>query len=52
MVIGNMLPKTKELWENRYPCGNGGWVHYRVENDNELFDIQKFICIKKKPKLK
>lgn len=47
-----MLPKTKELWENRYPCGNGGWVHYRVENDNELFDIQKFICIKKKPKLK
>ena len=46
--LDNMLPKTKELWENRYPCGDGGWVHYRVENDNELLDIQKFIRIKKK----
>lgn len=49
-VLGHMLPKTKELWENRYPCGDGGWIHYRVENDDELLDIQKLICIKKKPK--
>lgn len=43
--LNNMLPKTKELWENRYPCGDGGWVHYRLEDDNELLDIQKLIRI-------
>ena len=48
--LDNMLPKTKELWENRYLCGDGGWIHYRVENDNELPDIEKLICVKKKPK--
>lgn len=48
--LNNMLTKTKELWENRYPCGDGGWMHYRLESDDELLDIQKLICIKKKPK--
>ena len=50
--LDNMLPKTKELWGNRYPCGDGGWVHYPLKNDNELLDIEKFICVKKKPKQK
>ncbi|WP_088228325.1 DUF3788 domain-containing protein [Desulfosporosinus sp. FKB] len=50
--LNNMLPKTKELWENRYPCGEGGWVHYRLEDDNELLDIQKLINIKRKIKHK
>lgn len=45
--LNNMLPKTKELWKNRYPCGDGGWIHYRLEDNNELLDIQKLICIKK-----
>lgn len=48
--LDNMLSKTKDLWKRRYPCGDGGWIHYRVENDNEMIDIQKLICIKKKPK--
>lgn len=48
--LDNMLPKTKTLWEKRYPCGEGGWIHYPVENDHELQDIQKLIYIKKKPK--
>lgn len=48
-AFSSLLPKTKELWENRYPCGDGGWVHYRVESDQELSDIFKLICIKKKP---
>jgi hypothetical protein len=44
-----MLPKTRQLWENRYPCGEGGWLHYRVETGNELNDVKKLIAIKKKP---
>ena len=42
--------KARELWANRYPCGeNGGWIHYRVLNDEDLADIYKFIYAKKKP---
>lgn len=43
-----MLPKTQELWHNRYPCGEtGGWVHYRVLNEPELRDVLVLIGIKK-----
>lgn len=44
----DMLPKTQELWHNRYPCGEtGGWVHYRVLNEPELRDVLMLIDIKK-----
>jgi hypothetical protein len=42
-------PKTKELWEHRYPCGEGGWLHYRVSNTQECEDIKELIKIKKNP---
>lgn len=48
--LPQMLPRTKEFWESRYPCGDGGWIHYQVLNDDELQDIKKLISIKKKPK--
>jgi hypothetical protein len=48
-VLENFLPKSKELWEHRYPCGDGGWMHYRVMNEAEVNDIIRFIEIKKKP---
>jgi len=48
--LDNMLYKTKDLWKNRYPCGDGGWIHYRVENNDELIDVEKLISIKKRPK--
>ena len=48
--LGELSQNAQELWENRYPCGdNGGWVHYRILNDEELRDIYKFIGAKKKP---
>lgn len=47
--LKDFLPKTKKLWEERYPCGNGGWVHYRALSDKELIDIVKLIEIKQKP---
>jgi len=47
--LKDFLPKTKKLWEERYPCGAGGWIHYRVLAEDELTDILKLIAIKKKP---
>jgi len=42
------LPKTKKVWDNRYPCGKGGWIHYRISNDKEIIDIIQIIAIKQK----
>jgi hypothetical protein len=42
----------KEYWENKYPCGNGGWIHYRVINKKHLKDIGIFLCIKTKKEIK
>ena len=37
----------KEYWKNRYPCGkNGGWIHYRIINKNQLKDLGLFLSIK------
>lgn len=50
-IIDTMLPETKVLWENRYPCGKiGGWIHYSVSNDKELKDIIQLLSVKVKPK--
>jgi hypothetical protein len=52
-AISDYSPKARELWKNRYPCGeNGGWVHYRVLSNDDLNDIFRFIHAKKKPVLK
>lgn len=49
-VLPSLLPKTRELWENRYPCGeHGGWLHYRALADEELTDLFKLINIRKNP---
>lgn len=48
-ILESLLPKTKQMWEERYPCGEGGWVNYRILNDQELMDVLILIAIKKKP---
>lgn len=49
-VLPSLSQKAKELWQNRYPCGQqGGWIHYRVTDIDELSDIFELVKIKKKP---
>lgn len=48
-VISSLLPATQEYWNNRYPCGDGGWLHYRVFNKEEIEDIKLLIGFKQKP---
>jgi hypothetical protein len=43
-----LSPKGIELWQNRYPCGSlGGWIHYRVSDQNDLMDVIELIKVKK-----
>lgn len=37
---------TKELIDNRYPCGNGGWIHYQVKSIEYLTDIKTLLQMK------
>jgi hypothetical protein len=47
-TLPGLSRKAQELWQNRYPCGTqGGWVHYRVTDADDLNDIFELIKIKK-----
>lgn len=37
---------TRHIIDNKYPCGDGGWIHYRVVNGEHLEDIQRLLAVK------
>lgn len=45
-IYDGALPKTKELIDHKYPCGSGGWIHYRVLDEQQVEDVCKMLRIK------
>lgn len=45
-VYHELLPYTKEYIDNKYPCGSGGWIQYRVINQEHLEDLKKMLLVK------
>ncbi len=39
-----------KVWENRYPCGKGGWMWYRVTNEGQIDEVRLLLNSKIKPK--
>lgn len=37
---------TKGYIDNKYPCGDGGWIHYRVNCLENFDDIKKLLAVK------
>lgn len=37
---------TKKIIDDRYPCGEGGWIHYRVLTEQHLIDIKNLLQLK------
>ncbi|WP_294149518.1 DUF3788 domain-containing protein [uncultured Clostridium sp.] len=37
---------TQEYIDNQYPCGDGGWIQYRVTCREHFDDIQKILSAK------
>lgn len=37
---------AKDLWEKKYPCSGGGWLHFRVTTNEQLAMLQMMICAK------
>ena len=49
-IEGSLQEYSLDIWENRYPCENGGWLNYRVLSALHLEDVKKIIDIKTKSK--
>ena len=46
-TIYNQLQKyTQEHIDNKYPCGDGGWIHYRVTCKEHFDDIKILLSVK------
>ena len=46
-TIYNQLQKyTQEYIDNKYLCGDGGWIHYRVTGKEHFNDIKKLLSVK------
>lgn len=37
---------AKSIWDNKYPCGSGGWLNYRITRKEQLQDLLKILDIK------
>lgn len=45
-VYSQLQKYTQEYIDCRYPCGDGGWIQYRITDKEHLSDIQKLLSLK------
>ncbi len=45
-LSGQLLDYTQSCIDNKYPCGDGGWIHYRVTRREHFEDIKKILAVK------
>ena len=46
-VYGQLSAYAQHHIDHKYPCGDGGWIHYRVSCQAHLTDIQTLLSLKK-----
>ena len=51
-VFDDLADYAKQVWEDKYPCGGGGWIQFRVLNREQLQDLMKIIHAKATVKAK
>lgn len=45
-VYADLQPYTHAYIDGKYPCGDGGWIHYRVLEKEHLADILALLKVK------
>ena len=50
LVYENLTDYAKEVCDHRYPCGEGGWLTYRVLLPVQLDDAKKLLTAKMESK--
>lgn len=46
-IYKNLSSYGKNLIDNKYPCNNGGWIHYHVTGAEQLDEIQTILKMKR-----
>ncbi len=46
LAYGDVQEYTQKYIDKKYPCGDGGWIHYRVTSKEHLADIEKLLAVK------
>jgi hypothetical protein len=47
-LIKGLSEEGRKCWETKYPCNNGGWIHYRFSSSMELKDVGIFMSLRTK----
>ena len=45
-VYDQLQKYTQEYLDNKYPCSDGGWIHYRVIREEHFDDIKILLSVK------
>ncbi len=45
-VYAQLSAGTQDCIDHKYPCGNGGWIHYRITTQEQFEDIQTLLSVK------
>ncbi|WP_394922001.1 DUF3788 domain-containing protein [uncultured Robinsoniella sp.] len=45
-IYDNLQKFTQEYIDDKYPCGDGGWIQYRVTSQEHFHDIQTILSVK------
>lgn len=45
-VYAEVSADTQQRIDHKYPCGDGGWLHYRVTNEEQMRDVQTLLKCK------
>lgn len=46
MIYQELSEYTRECIDSKYPCGDGGWIHYRIVCQEHYEDAKKLLKIK------
>ena len=45
-VYDKLSEYARDIIDNKYPCGDGGWIHCRVTCEEHFDDIKKLLSVK------
>ena len=45
-LYGALHQSAKECIDSKYPCSDGGWIHFRILNDDDLADVMLLLSRK------
>lgn len=48
-VYSQLQKYTREYIDNKCPCGDGGWIHYRITCKEHFDDIKTLLTVKCSP---